>query len=235
VTPPRKNGQPGKATLMGAGVRNEALKACHRLGYAICKPWSGDHRTSLVETKRHGLKRRGERVMACTFERQVVELQVQVQVQVALLNRFTQLGRPTMVPLAAMAWLRLGLGSSRCAFDLCNKAGLRWSKMRTEQAAFRSTVFAACGGCCVVSGTAVPQALEAAHLQGRSWHGGHNAASDGVLLRRDLHALYDSSLLSIEDDGRVVFHKDVAPHCLEFVGRVISEKAFSMQKRQPQA
>ena len=105
---------------MGAGVRNEALKACHRLGYAICKPWSGDHRTSLVETKRHGLKRRGERVMACTFERQVVELQVQV----ALLNRFTQLGRPTTVPLAAMAWLRLGLGSSRCAFDLCKKAPL---------------------------------------------------------------------------------------------------------------
>jgi mRNA interferase MazF len=41
---------------------------------------------------------------------------------VALLNRFTQLGRPTTVPVVAMASLRLGWGSSRCAFDLCNKA-----------------------------------------------------------------------------------------------------------------
>ena len=44
--------------------------------------------------------------------------------RVALLNRFTQLGRPTTVPVAAMALLRLGLGSSRSAFDLCNKADL---------------------------------------------------------------------------------------------------------------
>jgi hypothetical protein len=80
-------------------MRNEALKACHRLGYAICKQWSGYHRTSLVETKKHCFKRLGERVMARTFERQVVELHVRV----AALNRFTQLGRPTTVPVAAMA------------------------------------------------------------------------------------------------------------------------------------
>ena len=57
--------------------------------------------------------------MARTFERQVVELHVRV----ALLNRFTQLGRPTTVPVLAMASPRLGLGlgSSRSAFDLCSK------------------------------------------------------------------------------------------------------------------
>ena len=66
----------------------------------------------------HCFKRLGERVMAHTFERQVVKLHVRV----ARLNRFTQLGRPTTVPVAAMASLRLGLGSSRAAFDLCNKA-----------------------------------------------------------------------------------------------------------------
>jgi hypothetical protein len=98
-TPPRKNGKPWKTALVGAGVRNEALKACGRLGCAIWKQWSGDHRRSLVETKMHGFKRLGERVMARTFERQVVELHVRV----ALLNRFTQLGRPTTVPVPAMA------------------------------------------------------------------------------------------------------------------------------------
>jgi hypothetical protein len=99
VIPPRKNGQRWKETLEGASVRDEALKACHRLGWRIWKKWSGYHRRSLVETKMHCFKRLGERVMARTFERQVVELHVRV----ALLNRFTQLGRPTTVPVAAVA------------------------------------------------------------------------------------------------------------------------------------
>jgi hypothetical protein len=73
--------------------------------------------------KTHGFKRLGEPVMARTFERQVA----QVHERVARLNRFKQLGRPTTVPVAAMAWLRLGRGLSRCAFDLCNKAGASWS------------------------------------------------------------------------------------------------------------
>ena len=37
VIPPRKNGKPWKATLIGASVRNEALKACGRLGWAISR------------------------------------------------------------------------------------------------------------------------------------------------------------------------------------------------------
>jgi len=101
-------------------AHNAALKACHRLGYAIWKQWSGYHRRSSVESKMHGFKRLGKRVMAHTFERQAVELHVRV----ARLNRFTQLRRPTTVPVAAMAWLRLGLGPPRCAFDLCSKAAL---------------------------------------------------------------------------------------------------------------
>lgn len=97
VIPPRKNAQAWKATLAGALARNEALRACHRLGRSIWKKWSRYHRRSLVETKMHCFKRLGERVMARTFERQVVELHVRV----ALLNRFTQLGRPTTASVAA--------------------------------------------------------------------------------------------------------------------------------------
>jgi hypothetical protein len=99
VIPPRKNGKPWKATLEGAAVRNEALRACQRLGWGVWKKWSGYHRRSLVETKMHCFKRLGERVMARTFERQVTELHVRV----ALLNRFTQLGRPSTVVVPAMA------------------------------------------------------------------------------------------------------------------------------------
>jgi hypothetical protein len=99
VIPPRRNARPWKTTRKGSLARNEALKACHRLGRSIWKKWSGYHRRSLAETKMHGFRRLGERVIARTFERQVVALHVRV----ALLHRFTQLGRPTTVSVAAMA------------------------------------------------------------------------------------------------------------------------------------
>ena len=47
----------------------------------------------------HCVKRLGERVTARTFDRQVVELHIRV----ALLNRFSQLGRPQTVQVAAVA------------------------------------------------------------------------------------------------------------------------------------
>lgn len=95
IIPPRKNARAWKGTQVGASSRNEALRACQRLGRRIWKKWSGYHRRSLVETKMNCFKRLGERVMARTFERQVTELHIRV----ALLNRFSQLGRPVTVAL----------------------------------------------------------------------------------------------------------------------------------------
>jgi len=96
IIPPRKNAQVWKDTSAGAQVRNQAVRACKRLGSHIWKKWSGYHRRSLVETKMHCFKRLGERVMARTFERQVTELHIRV----ALLNRFTRLGCPVTVSVA---------------------------------------------------------------------------------------------------------------------------------------
>ena len=100
IIPPRKNARlwKNKADKMGERARNEAVRACQRLGRKIWKHWSGYHRRSLVETKMHCFKRLGERVMARTFDRQVVELHIRV----ALLNRFSQLGRPETVAVAAV-------------------------------------------------------------------------------------------------------------------------------------
>ncbi|APW35968.1 IS5 family transposase [Rhodoferax koreense] len=96
VIPPRKNAQVWKGAGVGAQVRNAAVAACKRLGRTIWKCWSGYHRRSLVETKMHCFKRLGERVMARSFARQVVELHVRA----ALLNRFTQLCTPATVAVA---------------------------------------------------------------------------------------------------------------------------------------
>ena len=96
IIAPRKNARAWKSSQTGAASRNEALRACQRLGRRIWKKWIGYHRRSLVETKMNCFKQLGERVMARTFERQVTELHIRV----ALLNRFSQLGRPVTVAVA---------------------------------------------------------------------------------------------------------------------------------------
>jgi hypothetical protein len=90
VIPTCKNAKPWKAKRPGAGARNDIVRATNRLGREIWKQWSGYHRRSLVQTKMRCFKLLGDRVMARTFERQVVELQVRA----AVLNRFTHLGTP---------------------------------------------------------------------------------------------------------------------------------------------
>lgn len=91
-------------------------------------------------------------------------------------------------------------------------------EVRSQQAAFRLAVFRACEGRCVISGCAVPEALEAAHLFGRDWRQGQNEASDGVLLRRDLHTLYDRGLLRITATGVVELDPRVVGYYADLSG-----------------
>lgn len=78
------------------------------------------------------------------------------------------------------------------------------AKRRLQQADFRLAVFAYYGTRCKVTGCAVPQLLEAAHLRGRSWQEGHNAATDGIPLRVDLHRAYDRGLIELDDQHRLI-------------------------------
>lgn len=94
-------------------------------------------------------------------------------------------------------------------------------EVRPQQAGFRAAVFRACGGRCVISGCDVPEALEAAHLRGRDWRAGHNHENDGILLRRDLHTLYDRGLLTISDEGRVAFDRRVYDYYAALSGTVL--------------
>lgn len=91
-------------------------------------------------------------------------------------------------------------------------------QVRPHQATFREAVFRKYDGKCVISGCNVPEAVEAAHLTGRNWREGHNSSEDGILLRRDLHALYDAGLLVISDDGLVHFDPKVVSHYQQFEG-----------------
>ena len=84
--------------------------------------------------------------------------------------------------------------------------------VRPDQAAFRRLVFTAWQGRCAVTGCAVRQTLDAAHRKGRDWKLGHNNARDGLLLRKDLHALYDAGLMAIDEAGQVLLKDDAQLH-----------------------
>jgi len=95
VIPPRKNAKPWKPTSKGAIARNDAVDASRYLGRTIWTRWSGYHRRSCVETKMHCIKLLGQSLMSRDFERQVAE----IQIRIAVLNRYTALGIPLTEPL----------------------------------------------------------------------------------------------------------------------------------------
>ncbi|MEP3846267.1 MAG: IS5 family transposase [Paracoccaceae bacterium] len=95
IIPPRKNAKPWKPTSNGAIARNQAVEASRYLGRTLWRRWSGYHRRSRVETKMHCVKRLGQSLMARDFDRQVAE----IQIRIAVLNRYTALGIPVTQPV----------------------------------------------------------------------------------------------------------------------------------------
>jgi len=95
IIPPRRNAKQWKKDSPGAPGRNEALRAIGRVGRTIWRRWSGYHRRSRVETKMNCMKLLGQRLAARDFDRQTAELQVRI----AILNRFTALGIPVTQPV----------------------------------------------------------------------------------------------------------------------------------------
>jgi hypothetical protein len=90
VIPPRKNAKLWKDKKLISLKRNELLKTVKRLGRSLWKKWSGYHHRSLVETKMHCIKLLGDKFTARSFPSQVNE----IHAHVAVLNKFTKLGRP---------------------------------------------------------------------------------------------------------------------------------------------
>ena len=90
IIPPRKNAKPWKGTKVHSLERNELLRTVKRLGRTLWKKWSGYHQRSLVETKMHCIKLLGDKLSARNFDSQVNEMHARV----AILNKFTELGRP---------------------------------------------------------------------------------------------------------------------------------------------
>lgn len=77
-----------------------------------------------------------------------------------------------------------------------------WQEARPEQAAFRAALMTAYGGKCVVTGCRVEPVLQAAHILPFSEYIElRNDVTNGLLLRADIHILFDKSLLSINPEN----------------------------------
>lgn len=80
----------------------------------------------------------------------------------------------------------------------------RWA--RPEQAKFRERLLELYGGSCAVSGCSVLDAVDAAHIIGVDG-AGEDIDSNGLILRADLHRLFDRDLMAIDPStGIVHFH-----------------------------
>jgi putative restriction endonuclease len=74
---------------------------------------------------------------------------------------------------------------------------------RLGQGAFRLAVTDAYNRECAITGGRVLPALEAAHIQSYS-SGGEHEVSNGLLLRRDIHSVFDAGYLTFDEKLRVV-------------------------------
>ncbi len=88
------------------------------------------------------------------------------------------------------------------------KRSLRRAVVREGQGRFRSLLLRAYGGRCAITGTSVEYALDAAHI--RPYRGPYtNRATNGILLRADLHRMWDTGLLAVHEADATVL---IAPH-----------------------
>jgi putative restriction endonuclease len=84
------------------------------------------------------------------------------------------------------------------------------SRVRIGQGTFRIMVTSAYKNACAITGDHTLPVLEAAHIKPFSLSGPHHV-SNGMLLRSDLHKLFDSGYLTITPD----YHVEVSPRIRE--------------------
>jgi ribosomal protein L37AE/L43A len=90
--------------------------------------------------------------------------------------------------------------------------GLGLNKTRLGQQRFREAMLARYGEACAVTGPQPPGALEAAHLYLYSENPKHDLRG-GLLLRCDLHALFDRWLITIDPDNWTI---QIAPELARY-------------------
>ena len=86
----------------------------------------------------------------------------------------------------------------------------RWAmrETRPEQQEFRRKIAERDGLRCAISHCELPEILDAAHLLPRA-DGGSDAPQNGIILRADLHRLFDAGLLKLDCGGRATISEAI--------------------------
>jgi len=101
---------------------------------------------------------------------------------------------------------------------------------RPNQSEFRKRVLENYGTC-VISGTKDASVLQAAHIKPFS-EGGDDTAENGILLRSDIHLLFDQNLVAINPkNGNVWVSNDLSNHYTTFHGAQSTINKSSFLKR----
>jgi hypothetical protein len=96
IIPIRRNGRPWKEDCPAARARNETLRATRYFGRAFWKRLTGYHVRSRIEAQMLRLKSFGERIASRDPDRQAAE----IHTRIALMNRFSALGRAEIARVA---------------------------------------------------------------------------------------------------------------------------------------
>jgi HNH endonuclease len=94
--------------------------------------------------------------------------------------------------------------------------------VRPGQGQFRADLIALYDGKCVITGCHSLDAIDAAHIH-EVGNDGDDVQENGILLRADLHRLFDADLMAIDpESGAVNFAKLCVDDYSEFQGNVLS-------------
>lgn len=94
---------------------------------------------------------------------------------------------------------------------------------RRGQPAFRKALLDAYGGCCAMTGCDAADALEAAHIQPYSGPKS-NEVTNGLLLRADVHTLFDLYLLAVDPKS---FRVSVSPTLMSSTYRELQDRQLA--------
>jgi predicted restriction endonuclease len=98
------------------------------------------------------------------------------------------------------------LDADRQAVDSGYERRFALQEVRTEQGAFRASLMSLYKSRCVISGCSVVDVLQAAHIVPFSESVAYrNDVSNGLILRSDIHTLFDRFLISIRPVDGTVF------------------------------
>lgn len=106
-------------------------------------------------------------------------------------------------------------------------------QLKRDQAIFRQRLLDI-DNCCAVSEVDIKEAIQAAHIIAVK-NGGREEIKNGILLRSDLHSLFDAGIMKISNEGIVSFNFDKSS-CFKgyeaFVGRRIPEMVLNRVREQ---